>query len=138
MAVAEKATTVTFHADDVAEGDQVQIMYRRRIANGHVTEMLTTTGSARGELVVTWPVMSSGDDCTQAAIKGYYHLHVYRVRVSARPSLETSRGSSATPTVTFTALDAKRPDNKWYDLVYEELAADGSISTDYGTSVKYE
>lgn len=137
-AVADKKTTITFASDDVTAGDQVQIMYRRRIANADVTKVLTTTGSARGELVITYPVMSAGDDCTAAAIKAYYHIHVYRVRVSARPSLDTSRGSAATPALTFTALDAHRPDNKWYDLVYEELTADGSKSTDYGEEVVYD
>lgn len=136
--VAEKKTTITFATDDVTAGDQVQIMYRRRIANADVTKVLTTTGSARGELVITYPVMSAGDDCTAAAIKAYYHIHVYRVRVSARPSLDTSRGSAATPALTFTALDAHRPDNKWYDLVFEELTADGSKSTEYGEAVVYD
>lgn len=138
VAVAEKTSTITFHEGDVAVGDEVQVLYRRRIANADVTNILTSTGSARGELVVTFPVMSAGDDCTAAAIKGYFHIHVYRVRVSARPSLDTSRGSAATPALTFTALDSHRRDQKWYDLIYEELLPDGSVSTEYGESVVYD
>ena len=136
--VTDKVSTVTFNEGDVAAGDEVQIMYCRRIANADVTNVLTSTGSARGELVITYPVMSAGDDCTSASIKGYFHIHVYRVRVSTRPSLDASRGSAATPTLTFTALDAHRRDQKWYDLVYEELLPDGSVSTEYGDTVVYD
>lgn len=138
VTVAEKASTIKFAASEFAVGDEVQIMYRRRVANADVTKVLTTTGSARGELVITYPVMSAGDDCTAATIKAYYHIHVYRVRVSARPSLDASRGSAASPTLTFTAMDAHRRDNKWYDLVYEELTPEGNVSTEYGDSVVYD
>lgn len=136
-AVNEKVTTITFFEGDVAVGDDVQVHYCRRIANASVTNILTSTGAARGELVITYPVMSAGDDCTAAAIKAYFHIHVYRVRVSARPSLDTSRGTAATPALTFTALDPKRRDQKWYDFVYEELTSNGQVSTEYGDSVEY-
>ena len=113
-------------------------MYRRRIAKANVTHILTTTGTARGELIATFPVMSAGDDCTAAAIKGYWHLHIYRARVSARPGLDVSRGSAASPTLTFSAMDPHRRDNRWYDWIYETLTPDGSVSTDYGDSVVYD
>lgn len=125
-----KKTTITFAADDVAVGDNILVTYERRVAKADVTTVTTTGGTARGSLTMTWAVMSSGDDCTQASTIGYLHLKVPRVMVTTRASLDTSRGSAATPNIVFSAIDAHRGDNKWYDLIWEPLA-DGDISTDY-------
>ena len=125
-----KISTIAFYAGDVVVGESLLVTYERRVAKASVTTVTTTGGSARGSLTLTWAVMSSGDDCTQAAIVGYYHLKVPRVMVTTRPSLDTSRGSAATPNVVFSAIDAHRGDDKWYDLIFEELD-NGIPSTDY-------
>lgn len=126
-----KKTTITFYTGDVAIGDDLLVTYERAVAKADVTTITTTGGSARGSLTMTWPVMSAGDDCSQASIVGYWHLKVPRVMVTTRASLDTSRGSAATPNIVFSAVDAHRGDKKWYELIFEELD-DGAISTDYG------
>lgn len=125
-----KKTTITFAADDIIVGENVQVTFERRVASADVTTITTNGGTSRGSLTLTWPVMSSGDDCTQASIKGFWHLKVPRAMCTTRAGLDTSRGSAATPSLVFSAIDAHRGDNKWYDLVYEELI-DGVPSTDY-------
>lgn len=125
-----KKTTITFYAGDVTVGDDLIVTYERRVASADVTTITTGGGSARGSLTMTWAVMSSGDDCSQASIVGYLHLQVPRVMVTTRASLDTSRGTAATPNIVFAAIDAHRGDNKWYDLVWEPLT-NGAISTDY-------
>lgn len=132
-----KKTTITFYTGDVAIGDDILVTYERAVANADITTVTTTAGSARGSLTVTWAVMSSGDDCTQASITGYLHLKVPRVMVTTRASLDTSRGTAATPNIVFSAIDAHRGDNKWYDLIWEPLD-DGAISTDYSGTITWD
>ena len=132
-----KETTITFASGDVTVGDNILVTYERAVAKADVTSITTDGGTARGSLTMTWAVMSSGDDCTQASKIGLWHLKVPRVMVTTRASLDTSRGSAATPNIVFSAIDAHRGDNKWYDLIYEPLD-DGQISTDYAGTITWD
>lgn len=123
-------TTLTFYEGDVAVGDSIRVTYERRVAHADVTTIPTTGGTSRGELTLTWAVMSPGDDCTQASISGYWHLYVPRVMVTTRASLDTSRGTAATPNIVFSAIDAHRGDGEWYELIFEETET-GAYATDY-------
>lgn len=125
-----KKTTITFYTGDVAIGDDLIVTYERRVASADVATITTAGGSSRGSLTMTWAVMSDGSDCSQASIVGFLHLQVPRVMVTTRASLDTSRGTAATPNIVFAAIDAHRGDQKWYDLIWEPLD-DGEISTDY-------
>lgn len=138
VAVAEATTTLTFAEGDVAVGDEVWVSYNRRIANAHDIIIKTNTASAKGEVWMHWPVYSSGTDCTEAAIKGWVHVHVFRVRVTALPGIDSSQKTAATHSMTFTALDPQRADQKMYRVTYEPLTADGTIDTTYGDSVDYQ
>lgn len=114
--------TVTFFAGDFADGDTVRIAYRRVIGDkANVMTVKTTSTTAKGALYAHWPVYGAGTDCTESAIKGWLHLYVPRVRVTALPGFDNSYKSAATHGVTFTALDPKRADEKMYDLSYEAL-----------------
>lgn len=135
--VTENKTTLTFASGDVATGDEVMISYKRRIADAHDIIVNTNTASAKGEVWMHWPVYSSGTDCTEAAIKGWIHVHVYRVRVTALPAIDSSYKTAATHAMTFTALDPQRADNKMYRVTYEALTSEGGINTTYGASVDY-
>lgn len=132
-----KKTTITFAADDAVVGEDMLVTYERAVAKADVTTITTIGGAARGSLTMTWAVMSAGDDCSQAAIKGYLHLKVPRVMVTTRASLDTSRSTAATPNIVFSAIDAHRGDNKWYDLIYEPLT-DGAISTEYTGNITWD
>lgn len=126
-------TTITFDSTDAAVGDEVLVSYKRRIADAHDIIVNTNTASAKGEAWMHWPVYSSGTDCTEAAIKGWIHVHVYRVRVTALPAIDSSYKTAATHAMTFTALDPQRADNKMYRVTYEALTSDGAVNTSYGT-----
>ena len=91
----------------------------------------------KGSLYAHWPVYSSGTDCTESAIKGWLHLYVPRVRVTALPGFDNSYKSAATNGVTFSAIDPKRADEKMYDIYYEPLDADGQIVTTTTGDVKW-
>lgn len=129
-------TTIGFYPDDVNKGDLVSVTYQRRVAGGYVKDITSEMPLARGSLYLSYPVMTAGTDCTQSAKKAYYHVVVPRVMVSQYPTLDTSRGSAATPQVTFMAIDAKRADGLWYQTIYEPLD-DGAISTDYDGTITY-
>lgn len=135
-AYADSKTTITLAAADVSVGDDVQVFYRRRVV-GNAYDFSTETSAARGELVITYPVMSAGKDCTEANTKAYFHIHVPRVKVTARPTLDASRGSAATPAITFSAIDSQRPDKRWYRIIFEPLTDNGGINTSYSTNVDY-
>lgn len=128
---------VVFYEGDFNKGDLVSITYQRRVANGYVSDITAENGTARGALYLHYPVMSSGTDCTQSAMKGLYHVVVPRVMVTQPATLDTSRGSASTPQITFSAIDAHRADGLWYRTVYESLT-NGSIPTDYSGDVIYD
>ena len=138
VATSDKATTLTFAEGDVAVGDEVYVSYNRRIASAHDIIVKTNTASAKGEVWMHWPVYSSGTDCTEAAIKGWVHVHVFRVRVTALPGIDSSYKTAATHSMTFTALDPQRADNKMYRITYEPLTSDGEIDTNYGDEANYQ
>lgn len=78
--------------------------------------------AAIGEAVFKWPVYGTGDDCTEKAIKGYVMMKVYKCRCTTMPGFDTSYKSAATNSVTFSAMDAKRPDGSIYNLAYVDAA----------------
>lgn len=120
---------ITFHEGDVAVGDTMRVAYRRRVNGASVATVKTNSTTAKGALYAHWPVYSSGTDCTESAVKGYLHLYIPRVRVTALPGFDNSYKSAATNGVTFSAIDPKRADEKMYDLYYEPLDENGSIVT---------
>ena len=84
---ATNVSTVTFFTGDVAVGDEVYVTYKRKIADAHIVTVNSDSASAKGELTAHVPVYSSGTDCSESAIKGYVHIYVPRVRISAQPGL---------------------------------------------------
>ena len=122
-------TEITFHEGDIAVGDTIRIAYRRRVNGASMATVKTNSTTAKGALYAHWPVYSSGTDCTESSIKGYLHLFIPRVRVTALPGFDNSYKSAATNSVTFSAIDPKRADEKMYDLYYEPLSADGAVNT---------
>ena len=123
------STTITFFTGDVAVGDTLRVDYRRRVNGASVATVKTNSTTAKGSLYAHWPVYSSGTDCTESSIKGWLHLYIPRVRVTALPGFDNSYKSAATNSVTFSAIDPKRADEKMYDLSYEPLGANGAIVT---------
>ena len=122
-------TEITFHEGDIAVGDTIRIAYRRRVNGASMATVKTNSTTAKGALYAHWPVYSSGTDCTESSIKGYLHLFIPRVRVTALPGFDNSYKSAATNSVTFSAIDPKRADEKMYDLYYEPLDANGAVVT---------
>lgn len=125
-------TEITFNTGDVAVGDAIRVAYRRRVNNASTATVKTNSTTAKGSMYAHWPVYSSGTDCTESAIKGYLHLYIPRVRVTALPGFDNSYKSAGTNSVTFSAIDPKRPDGKMYDLMYEPLDENGEIVTTPG------
>ena len=136
-AYATGKTTLTLSTDDVSTDDEIYVSYNRRLADAHQITVKTNTATAKGEVWMHWPVYSSGTDCTEAAIKGWVHVHVFRVRVTALPAIDSSYKTAATFAVTFTAIDPNRADGKMYAITYEPLTAGGEINTTYDTSTTF-
>lgn len=127
-------TELTLAAEDVTVGDTIRVSYRRRVVNAQRVTVSTTASTAKGALYAHWPVYSAGTDCTESAVKGYLHLYLPRVRVTALPGFDNSYKSAATNSVTFSAIDPKRADGKMYELDYEPLDSDGAIITKSGAA----
>lgn len=122
VASATDNTTLTFYAGDVAVGDTILVSYMHTPVNGQALYVPTSSGSARGELFVHYPVYSSGKDCTDASIKGYLTLNLYRVRVTELPGLDSSYKSETNPGMKFSAIEPGRADGRMFALVYEAVA----------------
>lgn len=83
-------TEITFSEGDVNIGDTLRVAYRRRVNGASVATVKTNSTTAKGALFAHWPVYSSGTDCTESAVKGYLHLFIPRVRVTALPGFDNS------------------------------------------------
>ena len=70
-------------------------------------------------------------------MKGDLYLHIYRCRVTQLPGFDTSYKSAATNSVTFAAIDPKRPDGKMYSYYYVPRDADGGIVNTSSGSVTW-
>lgn len=123
------STVITLAADDATAGDTIRVSYRRRVVGAQRVQVRTDSTTAKGALYAHWPVYSSGTDCTESSIKGWLHLYIPRVRVTALPGFDNSYKSASTNSITFAAIDPKRADSKMYELDYEPLGANGEIVT---------
>lgn len=121
------STVITFASGDAAVGDTVRVAYKRRLVNSSKVSVKTNSTTAKGALYAHWPVYSSGSDCTESSIKGWLHIEIKRCRATALPGMDSSYKASQAPSVTFSAIDAKRADKKFVDYIYEPLDADGEI-----------
>ena len=72
---------------------------------------------------------SDGTSCADASVKGWLHLYVPRVRVTALPGFSSSYKTAATSGLSFAAMDPKLGSKSMYDLVFEPTDADGKIVT---------
>lgn len=131
-------TEIELTEEDAKVNDHVRVFYRRRINSASHLEIKTDTTSAKGELWAHYPVYSSGTDLTDAARKGMIHIFIPRVRATALPGLESSYKSAQTFSVTFAAIDPKRPDAKMYSIFYEPFNADGSMNVEGAGTVNWD
>lgn len=129
VATSEGKTTITLASGDAAVGDTIRVSYKRKIVDAHIVSVKTDSTSAKGELTMHVPVYSSGTDCSEASRKGYVHIYVPSVRVTAQPGFDSSYKTASTNAVTFQAIDAQRADKKMYDVVYEMLDENGEYIT---------
>jgi hypothetical protein len=123
----EGKTEITLDSGDATVGDTIRVVYQRRIVNGARVPVLTTSTTAKGSLYANWNIYSDGASCADATIKGILHLVIYRVRVTALPGFSNSYKQSSTNSLTFAAMDARRPDKKMFDLIYEPMDSKGGI-----------
>ena len=130
--IADATATITFAEGEFEVGDTVRVSYIRRVNNATKLAIKTNTSTAKGELFAHWPVYTDGADCTEAAVKGWLHLHIPRCRATALPGFDNSYKSAATNSVTFAAMDAKRADKLAVEWTYEPTNEDGSINTTAG------
>lgn len=121
------STTITLDAGDASVGDTIRVSYIRRVVDGHRVSVKTTSTTAKGELWAHYPVYSSGFDCSEAAVKGWVHINIFRVRVTATPGISSSYKSAQTYSVTFAGIDPKRADGKMWDLTFEPTDTNGDI-----------
>ena len=123
----EGKTVITLDSGDASVGDSIRVVYQRRIVNGARVPVLTTSTTAKGSLYANWNIYSDGASCADATIKGILHLVIYRVRVTALPGFSNSYKQASTNSLTFAAMDARRPDKKMFDLIYEPMDSKGGI-----------
>ena len=133
----EGKTVITLNAADATVGDTIRVAYKRRVVDAMRVAVKTNSTTAKGALYAHWPVYSAGTDCTEAAIKGWLHLFIPRVRVTALPGFDNSYKTAATNSITFAAIDPKRADGKMFELTYEPLTDDGAIVTKSANTVDW-
>jgi len=120
---------VTFYEGDVTVGQTIRVAYQRRVVGSSKVPVKTTSTTAKGSLFAHWPLYSDGTSCADAAIKGYLHLYIPRVRVTALPGFSNSYKQASTTSLTFAAMNPKLGSKSMYDLVFEPTDANGEIVT---------
>lgn len=130
----DPVTTLIFEAGDCEVGDRMRVTYRRRVNSASVTTVQTSNRTATGSLSVHWPVYSDGSDVAQSSVKGWLHMELPRVRVTAFPGFDSSYKTAATNSVTFSAVDPKEASEQMYSLIYEPLDKNGAVVTTPGES----
>lgn len=115
-------TTLTFFTGDVAVGDTILVSYMHVPVDAQAIHVETNSSAARVELFAHYPIYSSGTDCSDASIKGYLTLRIYRARVTEMPAFDSSYKSEANPALRFSAIDPKRSDKRMFSLTYEPVA----------------
>ena len=131
------STEITFNTGDVVAGDEVRVTYQRRAVDAMTLAVTTKTSAARGEVFIDYPVYSAGMDCTESAVKGIVHVHIFRARVTQAPGFDASYKSAQTNSVTFSAMDPKRADGRVFEQVYEPLDSDGNVVSKSGAEVAW-
>ena len=81
--ISDKEITITG-----LEGD-VEVTYKTVVSGANVVR-IDNKSTAIGKATLRWPVYSSGDDCSDAAVKGYVEMVIYKCRVSQGPGFDTS------------------------------------------------
>ena len=61
-----------------------------------------------------------------------------RCRATALPGFDNSYKSAATNSVTFSAIDAKRPDKKFYDIIFEPLEEGEIVNKSSAATVDWD
>ena len=118
----ETGSKLLFAEDDVAEGDTIMVLYTFSAANVHSVPVKTNSPTAKGEAWFHFPVYSSGEDCTESALKGIVDIHIFRCRVTTPVTIDTSYKTAATFPVSFSSIDPRRPDKNMYEIIYRPVA----------------
>lgn len=113
--VSEGGDTITFHTD-VESGEEVLVFYTETSDKAYNLNVTTDAAAARGEVIMTWPVLSASDDGATSSVKGQLQIVVPMARVTAMPGFDTSYKTAATNAVTFSAMDAHKADGSWYSM----------------------
>lgn len=113
----ENGKTVQLTSGVITKPVTLEVTYVVEHPDTDVIE-IDNKSSAIGEATMKFPVYNNGDDCTDASIKGYYVIKIYRCRVTTMPGFDGSYKSPSTFQLTWSAMDAKRNDGKDYICGY--------------------
>ena len=113
----ENGKTVQLNSGVITKPVTLEVTYVVEHPDTDVIE-IDNKSSAIGEATMKFPVYNNGDDCTDASIKGYYVIKIYRCRVTTMPGFDGSYKSPSTFQLTWSAMDAKRNDGKDYICGY--------------------
>ena len=94
-AATDGKTVITFYNGDVTVGQTVRVAYQRRVVGAAKVPVKTTSTTAKGSLFAHWPIYSDGTSCADAAVKGWLHMYIPRVRVTALPGFSSSYKQAA-------------------------------------------
>lgn len=94
-AATDGKTVITFYEGDVTVGQVVRVAYQRRVVAASKVPVKTTSTTAKGSLFAHWPLYSDGTSCADASVKGWLHLYIPRVRVTALPGFSNSYKSAS-------------------------------------------
>lgn len=117
--------TITFHAGDVEEDDEVTVSYQ--LAKSLPKLKGSSAGkSVRGSIQAKWPIMSGAKDEEDSAVKGWLILTIAKAEIAQAPGFDTSYKSFADNTIEFTIMDPGVDGKATYDMYYKEKEAPAS------------
>lgn len=114
----EAETVITFNEGEFENDTDVEVFFDREVENVRTLNMTTGAPSSRGAAFMRWPLYAGSEDGAESAIKGYIQLEVPLCRVTALPGFDSSYKTASTQSITLSAMDAGRADERWYALRY--------------------
>lgn len=113
----EAGTILTFD-DSVKADNDVLVFFAHEVEDCYNLNVETVQATARGEVLMTWPLLASATDEALSSVKGHLQISIPLARITALPGFDTSYKTAATNAITFSAMDAGRADGSWYNIHY--------------------
>ena len=119
VTVGEGSTTVTFFADEVADGEEVTPSFAVEVDSSEILTVKTTDAPKSGQVVLQFPVY---DDKDGVGIQGYLQIIVYSAKIQRANKIGGAYKTASTFDLSIKGLDPRRVDKNMFEMAFIPVA----------------